>query len=745
MTQLLYAQYTISGNVYNDPDAGIVNNSSNSFTFPIDPLQVVLINNSTGKIVTSAIVNKANGTFNLGSHPNGNYYAMLITQNVAFLPGQDAPPIVLETSWTYTGESNAADGTPDATVNGRNTFTISGASLTTIKFGIQERPFAHNKQNILINKEAVSSVALSVNTGASFSVGSAILSGSDNLGTVVSYSINVLPAYGSLYLNNIEVTSLTQVTGLTSTQANSLRYLPNPTALKHELDYFTYYVTDNANTKSNNATYTLVFDLLDADGDGVNDKADVDSDNDGITDNDECGYSSISNLQTAYGQGLFQFITPADFDLTVGYRVGINLSKDLSSKFGKPIGSIIINITNANTHPGDNVFFVNDSTGPSQWAITGTLGAYALLEQGLSYFSYDTRSISNLKPATDAVLFAQNSMPTDQPIKPGWTRGNDGYTWWLRNGNPVTNPASEGALALALTSPDEKYFQFSATSNNRDEWSTYFVRLLPECDDDNDGIPNRLDLDSDNDGCLDAYEGSASYTSADIETAGGTVSTGTSLANQNLCGGPTCIDPNGAPAAGLQSNVSAYDPSEISDQCGTVLPLKLIDFNVSKIDGDVQLNWNTEQEVNTKGFYVERSANSTEWRSLGYVNAYNKQGKNSYSYIDYSPAAGTYFYRLKMIDMNGSFEHSKTVEVAINSNGLITVYPNPVTNKAFVSGITFNSNIVLTNADGKVLKLIKNYNANILELDMSVLNSGLYIITVTGNNGSTFTTKVIKQ
>lgn len=61
---------------------------------------------------------------------------------------------------------------------------------------------------------------------------------------------------------------------------------------------------------------------------------------------------------------------------------------------------------------------------------------------------------------------------------------------------------------MAITYPEPKYFEIASTSNNLREWATYFISIIHECDYDMDGIPNRLDLDSDNDGCLDILEGS---------------------------------------------------------------------------------------------------------------------------------------------------------------------------------------------------------------------------------------------
>ena len=65
-------------------------------------------------------------------------------------------------------------------------------------------------------------------------------------------------------------------------------------------------------------------------------------------------------------------------------------------------------------------------------------------------------------------------------------------------------------------------------------------------DTDGDGIPNYLDLDSDNDGCLDAIEGDENVTTAMLVNAasGLSVGTGSTASNKNL---GTTVDANGVP------------------------------------------------------------------------------------------------------------------------------------------------------------------------------------------------------
>ncbi len=583
--------YTISGHVYNDPDAGNINNSAVPFSLPYESLRSVLINAATNTIVDAVNVSYVNGSFTFTGVPPGNYYVMVITPNEALNVGNPVPHPILETGWTRTGESLLVSGAPDASTNGRTeTFSVTDSNITGVLFGLQERPFADNKMNVLLDNTSLVPVALSVNISSAFTQGgAAILSGSDNSGgVIVNYTINVLPKYGTLYLAGVPVTTLSQVASLTPVQFATLAYQPNPSALTQEQDMFTYYVADNAGTKSNNATYVIPFPLLDSDGDSYVDRYDHDDDNDGITDIDECPLNNFGNLVTAYFNDEFTFIRPHMFGYSIAQRTGLNITGDLSHYFGYPVGSgaIIVTVSNANTHPTANEFYVNDSTGPSQWTISGTIGSYLALEHGQEYFSYDTRTITLLNGTPKHYLMGQTGV---DPADSRWYPGSDGtYSWWLTSDttlrmstiNPTVMNPRIGVLSIALTDPEPKYFQFASTANNRDEWATYFVRLLPECDHDMDGVPNRLDLDSDNDGCPDAIEGGGTFGYNDLENSEGTVwvGTGSSAGNQNLCAHVSCVDANGIPlvagpagqGVGTSQNAAVLDPACYLTITGTV-------------------------------------------------------------------------------------------------------------------------------------------------------------------------------
>ena len=118
------------------------------------------------------------------------------------------------------------------------------------------------------------------------------------------------------------------------------------------------------------------------------------------------------------------------------------------------------------------------------------------------------------------------------------------------------------------------------------------------------------------------------------------------------------------------------------------LPVELTSFTANISGSNVELNWQTEVEVNNYGFEIERSvatgkqqSSSLNWQKIGFVKSYgNSNSQKKYSFKDI-PAGGTTFkYRLKQIDNDGNFKYSNTIEASFIVTGdfkLDQNFPNP--------------------------------------------------------------------
>lgn len=110
------------------------------------------------------------------------------------------------------------------------------------------------------------------------------------------------------------------------------------------------------------------------------------------------------------------------------------------------------------------------------------------------------------------------------------------------------------------------------------------------------------------------------------------------------------------------------------------IPVELTSFIYSVNGNKVFLNWTTVTEINNNGFEIERS-NGNVFVSIGFVPGHGTTTEtNSYSFEDNNLLPGSYSYRLKQIDFDGSFKYSETVEVRISvpvEFSLEQNFPNP--------------------------------------------------------------------
>jgi hypothetical protein len=111
------------------------------------------------------------------------------------------------------------------------------------------------------------------------------------------------------------------------------------------------------------------------------------------------------------------------------------------------------------------------------------------------------------------------------------------------------------------------------------------------------------------------------------------------------------------------------------------VPVELTGFNAEVMNGNVILSWFTASETNNSGFDIERRNEDTHYTSMGFIKGKGTTTEpQQYSFTDMNLSSGSYIYRLKQIDYDGSFQFSKTVEITVGLPAEYAVtqnYPNP--------------------------------------------------------------------
>jgi hypothetical protein len=177
------------------------------------------------------------------------------------------------------------------------------------------------------------------------------------------------------------------------------------------------------------------------------------------------------------------------------------------------------------------------------------------------------------------------------------------------------------------------------------------------------------------------------------------------------------------------------------------LPVQFKSFTAEVISGGVELIWSTASEKNNHGFEVQRKIPEGEWLTINFKNGAGTTSEiTNYNFLDKPEISGEYFYRLKQIDFNGSFEYSEEVSVYFNyaeNFSLKQNYPNPFNPK---TKITFSipedtkvSLVVYDILGNEIQKLVDdNFAAGSYDLEFNAgsLTSGIYFYRISAGKYS---------
>lgn len=194
------------------------------------------------------------------------------------------------------------------------------------------------------------------------------------------------------------------------------------------------------------------------------------------------------------------------------------------------------------------------------------------------------------------------------------------------------------------------------------------------------------------------------------------------------------VNANGAPIPAYNDHTQSYNFSPIT------LPVHLMQFDVS-LDNNMStttLSWLTASEENSSHFIIEHSTDGRTFSEIGEVNAAeNSITKTTYEFMHEHPQQKLNYYRLKAIDLDGTFEYSEIRTIYLPKVDLLEVnlFPMPAKDQLNISidcCEDYEIDIQIYNTERKLVlvpKTIKNSEEVIL--DVSNYPSGNYILIYT--------------
>ncbi|HMF69954.1 MAG TPA: T9SS type A sorting domain-containing protein [Flavitalea sp.] len=170
---------------------------------------------------------------------------------------------------------------------------------------------------------------------------------------------------------------------------------------------------------------------------------------------------------------------------------------------------------------------------------------------------------------------------------------------------------------------------------------------------------------------------------------------------------------------------------------------KISAFSAISANGEYQLTWETVTENNVKQYDVEYSYNNRDFQRAGIVNAANR---TFYTYNHTTSARPSMFYRLKIIDNDGSSVYSNVITVS-NSLAKPDDFIAPTIIRDGVLNITLTNsykNLQVFNSAGVEVfqENVGERTGNRLGFTLPELPAGAYFVKLIGN-GISITRKVM--
>lgn len=176
-----------------------------------------------------------------------------------------------------------------------------------------------------------------------------------------------------------------------------------------------------------------------------------------------------------------------------------------------------------------------------------------------------------------------------------------------------------------------------------------------------------------------------------------------------------------------------------------LLPVELLSFEAKRQGRGVSTEWTAANETDLSGYELQRSFDNSRFEKVAWIPAKgNGLAEVKYQYFDPAVAArGTYYYRLKAVDEDGSFEYSAVRSVSFDAfQNKLQLFPNPANQDVTASFETRTENrarLELINVMGQTVYQFDfqlTVGENQVKVNTNAFSSGLYILQIRGDDGN---------
>lgn len=189
----------------------------------------------------------------------------------------------------------------------------------------------------------------------------------------------------------------------------------------------------------------------------------------------------------------------------------------------------------------------------------------------------------------------------------------------------------------------------------------------------------------------------------------------------------------------LLFTITALYAATLNAACIFQKPIEVMETSVGNV-----ISWTTASETENKRFIIEKSSNGTDFIKIGEVNgAFNSEKESKYRFLDVSIGEQKIFYRIAHLDQQEKLGYTPIFLVnRQNSNNFV------ITGMSSLKTDSKLSFTIRSAVEGKlkyVIKTVENRKvfenelaiidgANIVSIDVSILNNANYLIDFVLNN-----------
>lgn len=188
--------------------------------------------------------------------------------------------------------------------------------------------------------------------------------------------------------------------------------------------------------------------------------------------------------------------------------------------------------------------------------------------------------------------------------------------------------------------------------------------------------------------------------------------------------------------------ITAATGAPVTEICGA-LPVSLIEFLATPKEQEVQLHWTVSLQRQIRHYEVEGSGDGRNFKKLGQLTATQTQAEQAfYAFTDQKPLSGPNYYRLRIVDQDGSFSYSPIRMVTFGAGNTVQILPNPTKGAVevmFTAATEGSTTVNVLDMSGRLLQtrtIERQRGSNNVSIDLGGLAQGVYWIALLDETGT---------